>query len=660
MTDKLSRRSFVRLATGAAALIQVPVPALSDTSAPTIISDGVFDLDRLENSAASFNWGYETRSLAESGDVPAPVTTIRVGDLLYKSDPSGKALTTNNGNRKWSPLDVKTVKHYGAVGDGDASGNGTDDTNPVQTAINDLQQGETLVFQSNLNGRRTHYNVTSLVIDSVSNIYASVRFEFGVRLYGNATTPVPAVLDIRGQNKFEWHNLYIISDGAEDNPAFATNYTSAIRMFPQLVANGYGADRPCQLVTFWGGYINGFRKGLIIGNDQGEVPEGDTPMSENRAFGMTFYGVERPLIMNANRGYMSFTDCLFIAQKFGNGSWWDNNTGFVIRADEGTVVVNGGEMQRAIAPGYSLYAGGGEIFVRGGCVFETAAQNFIGVGDTRMEILDPANGYVSPQIHSRFKFEADATGTLILRGQFEKENHTTSLKDGLLVDASEAPSAKYTLDVRLRGWQWDSDSPLVIGGIADIRRIMMETATVDEPTLLLEPNGDSWDWNVATDNGDNMSTTLDALAKGGWSQAGGAGTLAFGKYTADVPSGSASAIRFQQSGGQVFLGTPTGTGGMLLRGHETVLYVKVKEITATTFFELQMQFFDGAGAGLGDASSIFTANVTSISSYGMNANYQQLVLPLNAPDDARFARVLVTGNSRGDPVDIAFTDLRIV
>ena len=64
---------------------------------------------------------FADRSAAQAATVPAEVGLIRVrsGDLLleYLRDPAGTALQTADG-AKWSPADVVTPEHFGAVGDG--------------------------------------------------------------------------------------------------------------------------------------------------------------------------------------------------------------------------------------------------------------------------------------------------------------------------------------------------------------------------------------------------------------------------------------------------------------------------------------------------------------------------------------------------------------
>lgn len=60
---------------------------------------------------------YPDRAAAAAAQVPAAVTGFRAGDLDYRADPGGTALTTADG-RSWSPAGSATYEHWGAVGNG--------------------------------------------------------------------------------------------------------------------------------------------------------------------------------------------------------------------------------------------------------------------------------------------------------------------------------------------------------------------------------------------------------------------------------------------------------------------------------------------------------------------------------------------------------------
>jgi hypothetical protein len=522
------------------------------------------------------------------------------------------------------------------------------------------------VFPSN-GTANTNYNVVRVVFDKTTSIWSGIKFEYGARLYGIATTPQPAVFDFIGAQKFKIENLYIMSDGTQDVPIYMTNYGSAMRWRARLAEDGYsGADRACQFLTFDSGVINGFRRGLVIGELEGAAPRGNVPMSENVLDGLIFQGCERNVLMNARRGFVELRGCMFVAQNLNDADWWDNDLGYVIRADVGSVKMIGGEVQRAIATGHTFYCGEGDDKISGeiavsGAIYEAASGSYIGrIGMLR--ILDTTNGYISPQTHTRFVFGANSTGHLELRGgRFEKNNSTNVLFGGLLVDASAAPLANYQISTTLRGMAWNSSNPLFVGGIPYINHLRMETATVDVATLEYRPNGDAWDSVVATPNGDSMVTTMDNSAKGGWAMTGaGAANSAFARYTGPLPAGSASAIRFQQSVAQVFLSTPAGTAAMRMKGHERALHFKLMNISGTVFLGVQMQFYDALGVSLGIAADRFALNTASFTTYNADGVFQQFIIPMNAPPAARFARVLLRGGSTGQAVDVAVTDFKIV
>lgn len=111
--------------------------------------------EQAQAAAAEAGAPYESRTIAEAADVDSDVDVISVlhaGELLrYQRDASGTALTTNDG-ATWSPAHEKTVKHYGAFGDGS-----TDDSSAISTAITDAAGG-TLIFNSGGN-----YYITSMV-----------------------------------------------------------------------------------------------------------------------------------------------------------------------------------------------------------------------------------------------------------------------------------------------------------------------------------------------------------------------------------------------------------------------------------------------------------------------------------------------------------------
>jgi len=104
---------------------------------------------------------FASRAIAEAANVDAGLNEIKVihaGEILvYQRDAAGTALTTNDG-ANWSPGGAKTIKHYGAVGDGV-----TDDSAAIQAAIND-SDGSVLIF--NPGGR--YLVLTGLTVSDIN------------------------------------------------------------------------------------------------------------------------------------------------------------------------------------------------------------------------------------------------------------------------------------------------------------------------------------------------------------------------------------------------------------------------------------------------------------------------------------------------------------
>ena len=549
---------------------------------------------------------------------------------------------------------------FGAICDGDGVSAGTDNTTAIQNAINGLEQGERLTFTPNPTTGARFYNVSKVVVDAQASIYSTVEFNPGVRLFGAATTPQDAVLEFRGSRNMVFENINIRSDGNGAN-TFQTNYHCAMMWRPRLTSEGYSSDRAFQFNTFKGGQITDFKRAIVIGAKDGETAP-TLLSSENKLIDFDIIYCEQSLLMNNQKGYVELDGCMLIGQNPANNTWFDDATGFLIKTGQaGKVLMNGGSLQRAIVAGHGLYGKGIKV---NNCVYEFASPNYV-EGD--MEITDPHNGFISQQTHTRFEVAPNATGRLVIRGQFYKNNDVVGGNDGLLVDSTQAPNMDLDVDASLIDMQWDQNSPLFVGGRQLLRRVTIRDDSLTTPTEYDHSlTADSWDWSIATPTGDYMSTTVDNSAKGGWTQRGGAAGLTFFKETADTPDGFNSAIRFQQASAQVVIGTPAptgtpGSGALEIRPDDTVMSFKMKRFNAaSTLISVLLIYYDHASAAIGSTSgtAVFQANTSDMTGYNMDS-WQQFSVPVAAPEGAKFVQVRLRGSSSG-VTDIGITDMRFV
>lgn len=540
---------------------------------------------------------------------------------------------------------------FGIAGNGDGAGGGRDDTTAIRTAIEGLEAGETLVFTRDPRSGRHVYNVTGLRIEGGSNIYSTVRFEKGVYLFGTATTPTSAVVELAGVAKMTWEGLQIRTDGTASPSRFHDNYDCALRLAP---LDRDGSLRPCQFLRFVEGQIANFRRGIVIGTPEGQDPSPRLPMSENVFHMFEFYGVEGPLVLNAENAFVEFAQSLFVAQRMGSGDWWSDEDGFLIRrTGGGSVTITGGELQRAIAEGYGL--DGQEIYVSPGTVFETAAENRIS-GNVALPL--PSNGYVSPQAHARFRVTPNATGTLHLSGRLEKNTRDRGGRAGLLVDASAAPRFDYVLDIDAVDFLWDARHPLIVGGRPDIRRIAIRDDVDDQPVeFTYAPTlGSSWDWRVATHTGDSMGDGFDARRKGGWTAVGSGPEARFGALGANdgLPADTAHAIRVRLPG---TIATPAGTEGHLLTGAERAMEFALRVPDPGDGIALRARFHDAAGTELDRFRDVLVADPELVARCGLD-RWQRMCLPLRMPAGARFAQIAITSLSER-PAEVHVTSLAL-
>lgn len=607
---------------------------------------------------------FEFRStFAAAGLVLTNGALVAAEGYLYEYS-SGATRITDISNflphGKWS------VRHFGIVGDGDGLGGGTDDTALIESTLNSLGQGETLTFDMHpITGAR-YYNVTAVRMDSTATIYCEVNMDPGVRFFGIATTAQLGVLELKGIVNVTFNGLTIDSDGTAVTSVFQPNYDCALRITSQFDGvDGYTVNRPSQFLKFNGGQMRNFRRGHIHGNIETDPPQAHIAQSEITFHNHTFRGVNGCVVMNASGGYVEYTACMFTAQQFSaSASWWVDADGFLIKqagaalasTPSGSVLVNGGELQRAIAVGYGVY--GQQIHIHG-AVCEWAAPNYI---TGTVDILDPINGFFGPQTHPTFQVAAGALGRLVTRGQWEKNWEGTGGINGLFIDSSLAPEFDYTVDVNLIDYVWNDTNPMCVGGRPDIRHITVRDEQHESPRTekTLIPRSDAWDYTVATPNGETMSAVLDATAKGGWSQTGGSGAnLQFGKYTADLPEYAATAIRFINLAGGVTIGTPTGASGILVPDEYRGLAFALKVLGTSDIIRVSVAEFDHAGVTLSSSDIVLAAASTQQTAWNLTSDWQNFVVPIVKEPGARYLQVLLNGPNTG-VCDIAITNFKFI
>ena len=564
-------------------------------------------------------------------------------------------ISTLNG---WVPLGKWYARHFGIAGDGDGLGGGTDDTALIESTLNALGQGETITFDKHPTTGTHHYNVTAVKLDSVSMIYCEITFDPGVRLFGIATTAQLGVLELKGANNVTFNGLTIETDGTATTPVFHDNYECALRITSQFSGvDGYSINRPSQWLKFNGGQTRNFRRGHIFGKNEGEAAQASIPQSETTFHNHTFRGVNGPIVMNAGLGFVEYTACMIVAQQFeASNDWWADADGFLIKSLTGGVSVNGGELQRAIATGGAL--DGKEIHVSAAVCEWAAISTVTGT----MDVIDPVSGFFGPQTHPTFKMAAGALGRLVVRGQWEKNVAGTGGVNGLFIDSSLAPEFDYTVDCELIDYTWDDTNPMFVGGRPDIRRAAVrdesDEATRTEKTIITK--SDAWDYAVATPNGETMITTMDATAKGGWSQTTGSGAnLQFAKYTADLPENTATAIRFLNTAGGVTIGTPSGNSGFLLPDEYRGVSFDMKVIGTTAIIRVNISEYDHAGTSLGSTAIVLAAASVEQTAWNLTSDWQKFVVPLVRAPGSRYIQIQLNGPTTG-VCDIAITNFKFI
>ncbi|MFN3247686.1 glycosyl hydrolase family 28-related protein [Roseibium album] len=187
-------------------------------SAVTAASEASASAAAAAASASLAGAPFVSRATAQAANVDGSLNEIKVihaGEILtYQRDASGTALTTNDG-ANWSPAGLKTVKHYGAVGDGS-----TDDSTAIQAALDDADN-EALVFNQ---GGNYVVNSGLTVVDKNITILA-----FGATLTQGA--------DVQA--------LYMHATVADVTTASSLNNADTVD-----VSQGGGVSSPVASVTF--------------------------------------------------------------------------------------------------------------------------------------------------------------------------------------------------------------------------------------------------------------------------------------------------------------------------------------------------------------------------------------------------------------------------
>ncbi|WP_018250787.1 glycosyl hydrolase family 28-related protein [Sphingomonas melonis] len=235
--------------------------------------------------------------------------------------------------------DIVSVKDFGAVGDGV-----TDDTAAIQAAIDATRNGGSLTFPE---GR---YLVTTLHTGRCETHW----FFHKAELVGGATVPTDCVLKFGGVHT----RLY----GVKINCNFNPNYSCGLWW--------YNAGEASQHNDIYGLDIHYAKVGIIYGEMPGEIST-YYAQSENNIFGYRPRGVEVPIIVNHENGFINLYGAHLVAHaeewaQLGPPDGFDSSVNRCFEAMAGHLMIYGGELQNTIDPlGVAARVSGGVVHIYG-------------------------------------------------------------------------------------------------------------------------------------------------------------------------------------------------------------------------------------------------------------------------------------------------------
>lgn len=567
------------------------------------------------------------------------------GGGVYRPSPAGVAadnggtvLAGPTGN--WLFVGQHTVATFGAQGDGDLLGGGTDDTAAINRALAVVAGYQRLEFEP---GRV--YNVTSLTL---SGLDYEVDFK-GSTLYGIATVATDALLTLSDFSMHKLFNLQLRTDGNVASPVYHGNYGCAMRW------KSSGGVSATQFVTIKGLRIWYFRQGIVNGNYVGDSPQPSATQSEIWVDDYQVRGVNRPFQSKLVNSYVTFTNSGFVAQQFeAASSWWVDADGWCARNDDpgSTVQFLACEFQRAIIAGFALY---GVKMTVVDPVWEVSCPNYV-AGD--MTFRGGIDNYFGVAGVVPFQIPANATGSLLLDGfNLERPAGTANFDRARLVDASGNNSYRINLN-NCRFKEWSFESPNAAGDFVHGGRLFVDNVLIDNSggtatSFDLQPSTNII--NNVDRAGSTMPTSSTTTA-GGWTVYTGAANGAFGSNTTLPPGSSATMIIMTTNAGGTFgIATPTANGARIpVQGDKDYLWSEWLRIgaIASGSYQVFIDWYDFAGTVIG-TSTVAVVDAAGAPAFSSNLRYRAGV---HAPWNAASAVIRVT---LGPSSTVRFSDMTL-
>lgn len=274
---------------------------------------------------------------------------------------------------KYPPHTIKSVKQFGAVGDGV-----TNDTLAIQTAIN---SGESL-----------HFPNGAYLVDNINFNQAGTSYYFNnATIVASATSPDASVIQIT--------NRYITFNGLKINGNKRPGDTAAIHW------HSPSAGQPAQWVTINDLYITNCNIGILFGQLSG-TPVVDAPQSESVVNGYITRGVRIPVYLNQSNGFLHLNtpilDCQSFEYSVADGAYTATQS-FSIFNIGSTLHVNGGELLKTAEQA-------------GHCIWNTGSSYLTNVTIESAATIASSSGFLQINTSSGGYFSNDSSPLFVLSG----------------------------------------------------------------------------------------------------------------------------------------------------------------------------------------------------------------------------------------------------
>ncbi|AKG70708.1 hypothetical protein WN53_17175 [Serratia fonticola] len=388
-------------------------------------------------------------------------------DTSDKVNPSEKTI-----KKEHFSTDSVNVKDFGAVGDWDPiTSTGHDDTIAFQKAIDYAQKN-----QLPLKIPKARYAVSKITFSSIYNYIICD----GARIYGISKKKVDCIISFyNSRETILTGSVIITSDGDKIDSTYHNNYECALRIHSET-----SSKNKSQMMWFDNIMISNFKNGLVIGNSFGVSEQPYLPQSEIWFTAFQTRGVLRPIYCNASNSITYFDKSLILSQKNeASDSWWDDEVGWCVRCDVGTLVFSNCELQRASRKGYCIY--GKDMFFFSG-IHEYSCSNYI---TGTVEIKNIVNGFFGSGGVTPFIISEKASGRLLLddirvrRSNKVSQNDYTNLIEchshNFSLDIINCLFHEFSLDlVSGNGW-------FIRGGNLNIRNSRLSNETIEKAIINL-------------------------------------------------------------------------------------------------------------------------------------------------------------------------------